>query len=127
MRPVAHAEQSRRPSGQGPDSGRLGFDVFRSCLVLTDLRVGLIDRGSIISCVDGCEQIACSHDLIIGDIDADNTANDLRADQHRPAIDKGIVRTLVMTGVKIPCDARNDADSIQSRRSSRLDASGRRP
>ena len=37
----------------------LGFEVFYGRFVLTDLRVGLIDRGLIISCVDGREQIAC--------------------------------------------------------------------
>ena len=93
----------------------LGFDVFCRRFVLTDLRVGLIDRGFVVSRVDGREQIAFFHDLVVGDIDADNAAGDLRADQHRPAIDKGIVRTLVVTGVKIPRDARNDADDDQSK------------
>ena len=80
----------------------LGFEVSHRRFVLTDLRVGLIDRGFVVSCVDGREQIAFFHDLVISDIDADNAAGDLRADQHRPAIDKGVVRTLVVTGVKIP-------------------------
>lgn len=60
----------------------LGFEVFFGRFVLTDLRVGLVDRGFIVSCVDGREQIPCFHDLVIGDIDADNAASDLRADQH---------------------------------------------
>ena len=55
------------------------------------------------------------HDLIIGDVDADNVAGDLRTDQHRPAIDKGIVRALVVPGMKIPCDAGDDADDDQSK------------
>ena len=80
---------------------------------MTDLRVGLIDRSFIVSCVDGREQTSFFHDLIIGDVDADNAAGNLRADQHRPAIDEGIVRTLVVTGVKIPRDACRDANHDQ--------------
>src|SRR6202051_5145756 len=83
--------------------------------VLTDLRVGLIDRGFIVSCIDCREQIAFFHDLVVGNIDTENPARDCRANQLRPAIDKAIVCTLVVTGVKIPREACDDANHDQTK------------
>ena len=92
----------------------LGVDVFRRRFVLLDLPVGLVERRLVIARVDGREQIAFFHDLVVGDVDAGDAAGDFRADQHRPSIDKGIVGALVVTGMKIPGDAGNDADGDQT-------------
>jgi len=94
----------------GSLSRNLSIDVFYRRFVLPDLPFRLIDFGSVIARVDGREQVAIVYNLIVDDVDADNLAGNFRTDQHRPAVDKSIVRAFVVPGMNIPRDAGDDAN-----------------
>jgi hypothetical protein len=92
-----------------PLHGDLRIEVLHRRLGLPDLRGGLIDGGLIVTRVDFCQQISGLHELVVCDIDLHDVARDLRADEHRPAVNERIVRALIVPGIQVPQRAANRA------------------